>query len=71
MMFSERLQYGKYAFQHLQGTVRVQKPVQFRGISEYLCEIDRFRRYAGVMPPFRTHSPNFRCIDLRAPKSDP
>ena len=36
MMFSERLEYGKYAFQHLQGsegTVRVQKPVQFRGFS--------------------------------------
>ena len=33
MMFSERLEYGKYDFQHLQGTVRVQKPVQFRGFS--------------------------------------
>ena len=46
MMFSERLEYGKYDFQHLQGTVRVQKPVQFRGFSEYYCEVDRFRRYA-------------------------
>ena len=34
MMFSERLEYGKYDFQCLQGTVRVQKPVQFRGFSE-------------------------------------
>ena len=33
MMFSERLEYDKYYFQHLQGTVRVQKPVQFRGFS--------------------------------------
>ena len=32
-MFSERLEYGKYDFQHLQGTVRVEKPVQFRGFS--------------------------------------
>ena len=46
MMFSERLEHGKYDFQHLQGTVRVQKPVQFRGFSEYYCEVDRFRRYA-------------------------
>ena len=33
MMFSERLEYGEYDFQHLQGTVRVQKSVQFRGFS--------------------------------------
>ena len=33
MMFSERLEYDKYDFQHLQGTVGVQKPVQFRGFS--------------------------------------
>ena len=46
MVFSERLEYGKYDFQHLQGTVGVQKPVQFRGFSEYYCEVDRFRRYA-------------------------
>ena len=46
MMFSERLKYGKYDFRHLQGTVRVQKPAQFRGFSEYQCGVDRFRRYA-------------------------
>ena len=34
MMFSERLEYGKYDFQHLQGTARVQKPVHFREFSE-------------------------------------
>ena len=44
MMFSERLEHNKYGLQHLQ-VVRVQKPVQFRGFSEYQCEIDRFRRY--------------------------
>ena len=31
MMFSERLEHGKYDFQHRQGTVRAQKPAQFRG----------------------------------------
>ena len=46
MMFSECLEYGKYDLQYLQGTVRVQNPVQFRGFSEYYCEVDRFRRYA-------------------------
>ena len=34
MMFSERLEYGKYDFQHLQGTVRVHKYAQFREFSE-------------------------------------
>ena len=34
MMFSERLEHGKYDFHHLQGTVRVRKPAQFRGFSE-------------------------------------
>ena len=34
MMFSERLEHGKYDFQHLQGTVRAQKPAQFRWFSE-------------------------------------
>ena len=29
MMFSERLEYGKYDLQHLQDTVRTQKPAQF------------------------------------------
>ena len=33
MMFSERLEHSKYVLQHLQGTVRVQKPVQFRVFS--------------------------------------
>ena len=34
MMFSERLEHGKYDLQHLQDTVRTQKPAQFRGFSE-------------------------------------
>ena len=34
MMFSERLEHGKYDLQHLQDTVRAQKPAQFRGFSE-------------------------------------
>ena len=46
MMFSERLEHRKHAFQHLQGTVMVQKHVQFRGFSGYQCAVDRFRRYA-------------------------
>ena len=68
MMFSERLEYGKYDFQHLQGTVRVQKPVEFRGIS---AKSTVFAVMPELCPPFRTHSPNFEWIDLRAPKSDP
>ena len=34
MVFSERLEHGKYDFQHRQGTVRAQKHAQFRGFSE-------------------------------------
>ena len=29
MMFSERLEHGKYDLKHLQDTVRTQKPAQF------------------------------------------
>ena len=35
MMFSERLGHGKCDFQHLQGTMRAQKP-DFQGPSELL-----------------------------------
>ena len=33
-LFSERLGHGKYDFQHLQDTARVQKSAQFREFSE-------------------------------------
>ena len=31
MMFSERLEYGKYDLQHLQGTARIQNLLNFEG----------------------------------------
>ena len=42
MMFSESLEYGKYYFQHLQGTVRYKTLYNFEG----LVRIDCFCRYA-------------------------
>ena len=48
MVFSERLEHSKYDFQHLQGTVRAQKPAQFRCFSEgqsacsFICQMQLF-----------------------------
>ena len=63
MMFSERLEHGKYDFQHLQGTVSALKPAQFRGFSMIFQPAAVWD--PNNAPPLLGLIPNFRSIDFR------